>query len=593
MKDTDQPILHKDGVSYVLPFILVTCCFALWGFANDITNPMVKAFSKIFRMSVTDGALVQVAFYGGYFAMAFPAAMFIRKYSYKAGILLGLGLYAVGALLFFPAKMTGSYYPFLLAYFILTCGLSFLETSSNPYILSMGTEATATRRLNLAQSFNPMGSLLGMYVAMNFIQAKLNPMDTAERAQLNPAEFAMVRDADLSVLIAPYLTIGIVILVMLLVIRFTQMPKNGDQSHSINFGPTLKRIFSIHHYREGVVAQFFYVGAQIMCWTFIIQYGTRLFMSQGMDEKSAEVLSQQYNIIAMVIFCISRFICTFILRYLNAGKLLMILAIFGGIFTLGVIFLQNIFGMYCLVAVSACMSLMFPTIYGIALKGMGDDAKFGAAGLIMAILGGSVLPPLQASIIDLEQIAWLPAVNVSFILPFICFLVIIGLRLPHSEKKLVKYISKNSDGITLVYRHHLTRIVTPSLLDSVTIFFLFTVNEFIKNTELEDRFFQFPFYLAEKAGRKEKAMQIRDGPKENCREKSDHERRTCTWKKTGRKDGWRVRWLLLCAALRSCRRELLQYPPLRWEAFPHRARRRSRYRQKRRQKRRRRKARRN
>ena len=232
MKDTDQPILHKDGVSYILPFILVTCCFALWGFANDITNPMVKAFSKIFRMSVTDGALVQVAFYGGYFAMAFPAAMFIRKYSYKAGILLGLSLYAVGALLFFPAKMTGSYYPFLLAYFILTCGLSFLETSSNPYILSMGTEATATRRLNLAQSFNPMGSLLGMYVAMNFIQAKLNPMDTAERAQLTPTEFAAVRDSDLSVLIAPYLTIGIVIFIMLLVIRFTKTPKNGDQSHS-------------------------------------------------------------------------------------------------------------------------------------------------------------------------------------------------------------------------------------------------------------------------------------------------------------------------------------------------------------------------
>lgn len=218
--------------------------------------------------------------------------------------------------------MTGNYYPFLLAYFILTCGLSFLETSSNPYILSMGTEATATRRLNLAQSFNPMGSLLGMYVAMNFIQAKLNPMDTAERAQLNPMEFAIVRDADLSVLIAPYLTIGIVIFVMFLIIRFTKMPKNGDQSHGINFVLTLKRIFSIHHYREGVVAQFFYVGAQIMCWTFIIQYGTHLFMSQGMEEKAAEVLSQEYNIIAMVIFCISRFVCTFILRYLNPGKLL-------------------------------------------------------------------------------------------------------------------------------------------------------------------------------------------------------------------------------------------------------------------------------
>ena len=211
MKNSRQPLLRKDGISYVLPFILITSCFAFWGFANDITNPMVKAFSKIFRMSVTDGALVQVAFYGGYFAMAFPAAIFIRKYSYKAGILLGLALYAFGALLFFPAKMTGSYYPFLLAYFILTCGLSFLETSSNPYILSMGTEETATRRLNLAQSFNPMGSLIGMYVAMHFIQAKMNPLDTAERAALTDAEFAAVRDADLSILIRPYLIIGLVI----------------------------------------------------------------------------------------------------------------------------------------------------------------------------------------------------------------------------------------------------------------------------------------------------------------------------------------------------------------------------------------------
>ena len=426
MKHPKQSILSKDGISYLIPFVLITSCFALWGFANDITNPMVKAFSKIFRMSATDGALVQVAFYGGYFAMAFPAAIFIRKYSYKAGVLLGLGMYAFGAFLFFPAKMTGEYYPFLIAYFILTCGLSFLETSCNPYILSMGTEETATRRLNLAQSFNPMGSLLGMYVAMQFIQAKLHPMCTEDRALLNDSEFQAIKESDLSVLIAPYLIIGLIIVAMLLLIRFVKMPKNGDQNHRIYFFPTLKRIFTQTRYREGVIAQFFYVGAQIMCWTFIIQYGTRLFMSQGMDEKSAEVLSQQYNIIAMVIFCISRFICTFILRYLNAGKLLMILAIFGGIFTLGVIFLQNIFGMYCLVAVSACMSLMFPTIYGIALKGMGDDAKFGAAGLIMAILGGSVLPPLQASIIDLKQIAWLPAVNVSFILPFICFLVIIG-----------------------------------------------------------------------------------------------------------------------------------------------------------------------
>lgn len=419
-----QSILSKDGVSYVVPFILITSCFALWGFANDITNPMVKAFSKIFRMSATDGALVQVAFYGGYFAMAFPAAMFIRRYSYKAGVLVGLGLYALGAFMFYPAKITGEYYPFLIAYFILTCGLSFLETSSNPYILSMGTEETATRRLNLAQSFNPMGSLLGMYVAMNFIQAKLNPLDTASRAGLTPAEFEAVKEYDLSVLIGPYLAIGLVILAMFLLILFWRMPKNGDKNHNIDFVPTLRRIFAMPHYREGVIAQFFYVGVQIMCWTFIIQYGTRVLMADGMAEQAAEVASQQYNILAMIIFCCSRFICTFLLRYVNTGRLLTVLAIVGGLLVVGVIGLQNIYGLYCLVGVSACMSLMFPTIYGIALTGLGDDAKFGAAGLIMAILGGSVLPPFQAAIIDQVELLGMPAVNVSFILPFVCFVVI-------------------------------------------------------------------------------------------------------------------------------------------------------------------------
>lgn len=433
MKNTEKrstskegSLLRLGGVSYLVPFVLITSCFALWGFANDITNPMVKAFSKIFRMSVTDGTLVQVAFYGGYFAMAFPAAIFIRRFSYKAGVLLGLGLYACGAFLFYPAMLTGSYYPFLIAYFILTCGLSFLETSCNPYILSMGPEPTATRRLNMAQSFNPVGSLMGMWVAMNFIQARLNPLGTEERAGLTDAEFEAVRDADLLTLITPYVFIGLVVVLMFVVIAVVKMPKNGDRSHSIDFFPTLKRIFSRPRYREGVIAQFFYVGAQIMCWTFIIQYGTRIFMHEGMGEKAAEVLSQKYNIAAMAIFCVSRFICTYLLRYINAGRLLAILAAAAAVLTAGVILFQDRAGLYCLVGVSACMSLMFPTIYGIALDGMGDDAKFGAAGLIMAILGGSVLPPLQAKIIDCGEIAGFPAVNLSFVLPLVCFLVIIA-----------------------------------------------------------------------------------------------------------------------------------------------------------------------
>ena len=417
-------ILSAGGASYLVPFVLITSCFALWGFANDITNPMVKAFSKIFRMSVTDGTLVQVAFYGGYFCMAFPAAIFIRRYSYKAGVLLGLGLYAAGAFLFYPAMLSGSYYPFLAAYFILTCGLSFLETSCNPYILSMGPAETATQRLNLAQSFNPVGSLLGMYVAMNFIQARLHPLGGDERALLGDAEFAALRDADLWVLIKPYLFIGLVVLAMFVVIRVVRMPGSRDSSAKIDFLPTLRRIFSIPRYREGVVAQFFYVGAQIMCWTFIIQYGTRVFMAEGMAEKAAEVLSQQYNIVAMVIFCCSRFFCTYLLRYVNAGRLLALLAAAGMLLTLGVIFFQGRTGLYCLVVVSGCMSLMFPTIYGIALEGLGDDAKFGAAGLIMAILGGSVLPPAQAAIIDCGTAWGMPAVNLSFVLPLVCFAVV-------------------------------------------------------------------------------------------------------------------------------------------------------------------------
>ena len=422
MKEKNS-ILKYNGINYLIPFVLITACFALWGFANDITNPMVKAFSKIFRMSVTEGTLTQVAFYGGYFAMALPAALFIRKFNYKSGILMGLGLYAAGAFLFIAARSTGTYWPFLVAYFILTCGLSFLETSANPYILAMGSPQTATRRLNFAQSFNPIGSLCGMFVAMNFIQARLNPMSSADRALLPDAEFEAMRQSDLGILIKPYVIIGLVIVVMFLLILLVKMPRVKEENKG-SIRETLSDLLGKKRYREGVLAQFFYVGVQIMCWTFIIQYGTRIFMERGMSEIDAEVLSQRYNIAAMIIFCGSRFVCTWLMKYFQPGKMLHLFAIAGICCTLGVIFLQGIAGLYCLVAVSACMSLMFPTIYGIALDGLGEDAKFGAAGLIMAILGGSVLPPLQALIIDRGSILGMPAVNLSFVLPMLCFVII-------------------------------------------------------------------------------------------------------------------------------------------------------------------------
>jgi len=338
---------------------------------------------------------------------------------------MGLGLYAAGALLFIPASFIGLYYPFLIAYFVMTCGLSFLETSANPYILFMGPDSTATRRLNFAQAFNPMGSLTGMFVAKTFIQARLDPRGADERALLSPDQFEILKLRDLQILSFPYIAIGGVIIIMFFVIYFVRMPKNEESNHRLNFFGAIRNLIHIKRYREGVVAQLFYVGAQIMCWTFIVQYGQRIFIEQyGMSPGAAAQKAQFYNIIAMSIFLISRFICTFLLKYIRPGKLLMSLSVGAILLSMGTIFFVNISGLYCLVGISACMSLMFPTIYGIALRGMGEDAKFGAAGLIMSIIGGSFLPKIQAGIIDMGTVFSLPAVNFSFIMPLLCFLII-------------------------------------------------------------------------------------------------------------------------------------------------------------------------
>jgi len=418
-------ILTKDGVSFVVPFILITACFALWGFANDMTGPIVKAFSKIFRMSATEGSLVQVAFYLGYFVMAFPAAIFIQRYSFKKGVMMGLSLFAIGSLMFLPAKMLGFYYPFLLAYFILTCGLSFLETSCNPYIYCMGSEETATQRLNLAQAFNPIGALLGMYMVMELVQKQMSPMSSEQRFELNDMQFNLLKDHDLSALIGPYLGLGVFTILLLVLIRLTKMPTSSDTASDKDILTAMKQLMKISNYRNGVIAQFFYVGAQVTCWTFIIQYGTHVFQAEGMEEKAAEILSQKYNIGAMALFTVFRFICTWFLKYVQPGRLLSVLAIVAISFTAGAILFPDRNGLYCLVSVSACMSLMFPTIYGIALRGVGDNVKFAGAGLIMSVLGGSLIPLLQALIIDSKvEMLGLSSTNISFIIPLICFVVV-------------------------------------------------------------------------------------------------------------------------------------------------------------------------
>ena len=417
-KNLQSKLVEK---KYLLTFILITSLFALWGFANDITNPMVAAFQTVMELSAAKASLVQFAFYGGYATMAIPAALFARRYSYKKGILLGLILYAIGAFMFIPAANRQEFGFFCVSLYVLTFGLAFLETTANPYILSLGSKETSTRRLNLAQAFNPIGSLMGMFVASRIVLAKLES-DTAEVREigftnLDEMTKLTIREHDLDIIRNPYVALGCVVLLVFVIIAIFVKNQNNETKENTNSKGALKRLFSNKVYREGVITQLFYVAAQIMTWTFIIQYADRL----GIDKATAQL----YNIIAMGMFLCGRFISTFLMKYVNSRKLLMFFAIGAMLASAGTILIDGIMGLYCLMAISIFMSLMFPKIYGIALENVSlEYSSLGAAFLVMAIVGGALMPPLQGMIIDLGTVGNLPAVNFSFILPFICFVMI-------------------------------------------------------------------------------------------------------------------------------------------------------------------------
>ncbi|MFC4222040.1 L-fucose:H+ symporter permease [Flagellimonas marina] len=423
MNSKSTPIVAK---AIVVPFILITSLFALWGFANDITNPMVSAFKKVLELDNFQASLVQLAFYGGYFTMALPAAIFINRYSYKKGILLGLALYATGALLFYPAAAFEAFGFFLAALYILTFGLAFLETTANPYILSMGGEKTATQRLNLAQAFNPIGALGGLIVAQNFILGTLQSDDLDESGAsiyetLNEGAKAVIRTADLQVIRNPYVLLGLVVIVFFILIFSLKMPQNKTEGR-VSINGSIKRLFRSKKFIGGVIAQAFYVGAQIMCWTYLYQYAESI----GIDNQSAV----NYGIGALVVFLIGRWIGTVLLKYINSGKLMLYFSMGALLCTLTTIFVPGHVGLFALVGISFFMSIMFPTIYGMALEGQGEDAKFGSAFLVMAIVGGALMPTLQGLILDMGgkgytdiKIFGVPEVNFSFMLPALCFMV--------------------------------------------------------------------------------------------------------------------------------------------------------------------------
>ena len=418
----------------LIPFILVTSLFTLWGFANAVTDPMVQAFKKVLELSNSQAAWVQMAFYGGYFCMALPAAMFMRKYSYKTGILIGLGLYAIGALLFYPAALSEKFWFFCLGLYILTFGLAFLETAANPYALALGPKETATQRLNLAQAFNPVGLILGLLIAQQFVLKKLKSDDISDFGSLDEASKILIKTSDLIVIRDPYVILGLLLIGVFILFATIKMPQSKEENTMPNISSTFSALAKDRNYLLGLLAQTLYVGAQIMCWTYIYQYAEGI----GMDSLSAGY----YQMAAFILFTFGRAVGTYLLRYMNSGKLLMYFAISAMLFVLGTIFINSNIGLYSLVGISFCMSLMFPTIYGIALGNLTEEqSKIGSAGLVMSIVGGALLPKLQGNIIDAGGngvsdilILGVPEVNFSFILPLLCFIYIAWYGLKISQK---------------------------------------------------------------------------------------------------------------------------------------------------------------
>ena len=396
----------------LVPFILITSLFAWWGLANNMTDTLLAAFKKIMSMSDFQTSWIQVAFYGSYFCLALPAAIYIKRYTYKSGILLGLGLFICGALLFYPASISMLYSNFLIALFILAGGLSILETATNPYIIAMGPPETGVRRLNFSQSFNPIGSIGGVVISKIFILSNLNAAGADERSIMTPDQLATMQSLELKAVMGPYVGVAFLLILLWITIAAVKMPRASDAGRNLDLIATMRRLFSNKNYIWGVIAQFFYVGAQIGVWSFTIRY---VMQELDLNEESAA----SYYLASLVLFTVSRFICTALMKFIKPKNLLTALALLAAFLTILVVTTGGYTGVIALVGISGCMSLMFPTIYGLAVVGLGKDTKIGGSGLIMAILGGAVITAVQAQISDLTE-----SINIAYVVPLICFFVI-------------------------------------------------------------------------------------------------------------------------------------------------------------------------
>lgn len=444
----------------LLPFILLTSLFFAWAVPNNLTDTMLAAFKRIMSLTDSKTAWIQVACYlFGYGCFAIPAALFIKRYTYKSGVMLGIGMYALGTFLFYPAMlMSGvnidiSFMMFLLAIVVLFAGLSILETATNSYVCAIGPEQTATQRLNFAQSFNPFGAITGVVVSQVFILSQLNTLSAAERAALPPEQLTLIQTRELNAVTMTYMTIGLIMVGLLLAIYFTRMPALKEDDKRLDLGGTFRRLLKNRNYVWAVMAQFFYVGAQIAVWSFIIRYVMQQLQLDaavaqlGENASSADIVSKlrgmeplaagfynlsewvgldallprtaeqaaaTYYIISLVLFVLARFACTGLMRFFKPRHLLSALALLAVVCCLVTIYGQGAIGVYALIGITGCMSLMFPTIYGLGIAGLGEDTKMGGAGMVMAIAGAAVLTQIQGIVSDqvgsIELAYWVPAV---------------------------------------------------------------------------------------------------------------------------------------------------------------------------------------
>ncbi len=407
MKNTTQKtaLLEK---KYILAFILLASCFMWWGIANNITDPLVRVFKAVFgELSTFQASLIQFAFYFGYFTMAIPGAIISRKFSYKTGVLVGLGLYAAGCFLLYPSTLLQQFIFFCISYYVLACGLGILETNANPYILVLGPKETATQRLNFAQSFNPIGSVIGILLCQILIMARI-PLDGEGNISIAPEQV----NETLNIVIFPYLSVAVMLVIVWILIALTKMPKMSDTHDNVHIFRTFGKLFKNRNYVFSVIAQFFYVGAQITVWTY-----TNFYIPEHLHVTPEVAL--RYHTGALILFGASRWVFTALMKRFKDHSLLLAASIMAGLLSLSVIFIGGIVGVYSLIGISAFMSLMFPTIFGMGSEGLDvEETKVGSSGLIMAILGGALITPLQGALID--QVG----VNLSYLLPLFCFIVI-------------------------------------------------------------------------------------------------------------------------------------------------------------------------